>query len=234
MFRVKICGVTTPDDARLVADAGADAVGLNFVAGSPRRLDIDAAVRVAAAVPVGVLRVGVFAGASPDDIRRVAAAAGLDAVQLHGHLYAGSAVDPPSTCAALRGLPVIRAVRLGPDGLAEASRWFAEASALGGGPQMALVDAGVSRDTAAGLLGGRGEVVDWRALAAATPLGVPLALAGGLTPENVEVAVRASGATAVDAASGVESSPGVKDPSRVRAFVAAARRAQPARPGAPA
>ena len=86
MFHVKICGVTSPADARLAAEAGADAVGLNFVAGSPRLLDLEAARAVAAAVPAGVLKVGVFAGANAAEIRHVAEAVGLDAVQLHGHL----------------------------------------------------------------------------------------------------------------------------------------------------
>lgn len=225
MFHVKICGVTTPDDARLVAAAGADAVGLNFVMGSPRQLDRERAASVAAALPAGVLRVGVFAGAQPDEIAQVVEEVGLDAVQLHGHLFSGTAVDAPATCAALQPLPVIRVVRLGPVGLAEARRWFAEAAALGGCPRMALVDAGVPRDAAAGALGGRGETVDWQALAAAPPLGVPIALAGGLTPDNVARAIRESGVAAVDTASGVEAAAGRKDPLLVRRFVAAARQA---------
>jgi hypothetical protein len=88
LFHVKICGVTTPQAARLVAAAGADAVGLNFVAGSPRRLEVAAARGVAAAVPPGILKVGVFAGSSPAEIRSVVSAVGHDAVQLHGHLFA--------------------------------------------------------------------------------------------------------------------------------------------------
>lgn len=125
LFRVKICGVTTPDDARLVADAGADAIGLNFVTGSPRALDVEQARAVAAAVPSGVLKVGVFAGTVAAEIRRVVAAVGLDAVQLHGHLEGdGPAVDPPARCAELAGLTVIRAVRMeaGEDPLATTRR----------------------------------------------------------------------------------------------------------------
>jgi phosphoribosylanthranilate isomerase len=228
LFHVKICGVTSAADARLVADAGADAVGLNFVAGSPRRLEVDAARQVAAAVPRGVLKVGVFAGASPDDIRRTVEAVGLDAVQLHGHLFAAgaAAVDPPELCAALVGIPVIRAVRLdaaGPDALAAARRWLALAAAAGAPPAMALVDAAVPSGTAAGQLGGTGAVADWDRVRAASPLPVPLAVAGGLTADNVGAAIAASGCPAVDTASGVEAAPGVKDPARVRAFVAAAR-----------
>lgn len=232
LFHVKICGVTTPADARLAAAAGADAVGLNFVAGSPRRLDPDAAREVARAVPAGVLKVGVFAGSTADAIRRLAEAVGLDAVQLHGHLgVAGEAgpVDPPELCAAVGGLPVIRAVRLEPhdpggDAFAAARLWIARAAAAGAGPALALVDAAVAAGTDAGRLGGTGARADWAAVAAAAPLPVPVALAGGLTPANVAAAITASGCRAVDTASGVESAAGVKDPALVAAFVAAARR----------
>lgn len=230
LFHVKICGVTTPQAARLVAAAGADAVGLNFVAGSPRRLEVAAARDVAAAVPPGILKVGVFAGSSPAEIRSVVSAVGLDAVQLHGHLFAAGehdVVDAPEMGAALGHLPVIRAVRLEPtaDPFAAARRWIDLARGAGGAPAMALVDATVPRGADAGRLGGTGARADWAALAGAAPLPVPLALAGGLTAANVAAAIAASGCRAVDTASGVESAPGLKDEVLTRAFVAAARRA---------
>ena len=228
MFHVKICGVTTPTDARLVAASGADAIGLNFVAGSPRRLEPAAARAVAEAVPAGVVKVGVFAGAGADAIRAIAAEVGLDAVQLHGRLAGAADVDPPALCAALRGLPVIRAVRLeagAADPLAAARRWLAEAAACGRVPDLVIVDAAVPAGGGSGQLGGTGAVVDWAALAAAPPLGVPIVLAGGLTPDTVAEAIRAAGVGAVDVASGVESAPGRKDPVKLAAFVAAARRA---------
>lgn len=236
LFTVKICGITTPGDAALAAAAGADAIGLNFVAGSPRALGIDAARAVAAAVPPGVLKVGVFAGATAAEIRRVAESVGLDAVQLHGHLAGeGPGVDPPARCAELAGLTLIRAVRLEagrppdtpdpPDALAAARIWLAEAAALGAEPDLVIVDAAVTRETAPGQLGGTGATVDWQALAQTPPLGLPTALAGGLTPDNVAAAIHASMAAAVDTASGVESAPGCKDPGKVRAFVANARTA---------
>jgi phosphoribosylanthranilate isomerase len=228
MFHVKICGVTTAEDARMVCAAGADAVGLNFVAGSPRRLDLEAARAVAAVVPRGVAKVGVFAGAGAAEVLRVAREAGLDAVQLHGHFAGSGPVDPPALCGQLGGVPVIRAVRLDDaadqsDRLASARRWIEEAVRSGAGPVVALVDA--SATAAGGSLGGTGAVVDWMALARAEPLPVPLALAGGLTPANVAEAIRVTGLRAVDTASGVESAPGRKDPAKVAAFVAAARRA---------
>lgn len=249
LFTVKICGLTTPDDAALAAAAGADAIGLNFVAGSPRVLGEARAQTIAAAVPPSVLKVGVFAGTTAAEIRRIAAAVGLDAVQLHGHLAGdGPGVDLPGLCAELAGLTVIRAVRLEPgrqagrlphmgrpsrspeakppdphDPLAAARSWLAAAAALGHPPALVIVDAPVTRGTAPGQLGGTGATVDWAALAQAEPLGLPTALAGGLTPDNVAAAIRASMAAAVDTASGVESAPGCKDPEKLRAFVAAAR-----------
>jgi phosphoribosylanthranilate isomerase len=226
LFRIKICGVTTPADARLAAEAGADAVGFNFVAGSPRRIEPAAARAAVAALPAGVLAVGVFAGSPADEIRSLAEAVGLSAIQLHGHLTGGGpAVDPPARCGELAGLPVIRAVRLEADGLAAARRWVAAATAAGGRPAMLIVDAAAAPSTTAGSLGGTGSRVDWQALAREEPLGIPLALAGGLTPGNVAAAIEATGVLAVDAASGVETAPGRKDPGLVRAFVAAARAA---------
>ena len=228
MFHVKICGVTTAADAEMVAAAGADAIGLNFVQGSPRQLDLSRGRGVAAAIPTGVLRVGVFAGMSAVDMLQIARALALDAIQLHGHLDGTHApTDPPARCRELAGLPVIRAVRLdtsqpGVDPLAAARQWIAAATAAGGPPAMVIVDASVSRGTQPGRLGGTGELVDWTALARADSLPVPMAVAGGLTPENVTTAIRITGLFAVDTASGVEVAPGRKDPRKVRDFIAAA------------
>ncbi len=230
MFRVKICGVTTAADAALVAAAGADAIGLNFVQGSPRQLDRSRGRDVAVAIPAGVLRVGVFAGMPAVDMLRIARELNLDAIQLHGHLDGTQApVDPPERCGELAGLPVIRAVRLetsrpDTDALTAARQWIAAAVAAGAAPAMVIVDAAVSRGTAPGRLGGTGDRVDWAALARAGSLPVPMAVAGGLTPDNVAEAIRMTGLSAVDTASGVEAAPGRKDPEKVRAFVAAALR----------
>lgn len=221
LFHVKICGVTSAADAAVVAEAGADALGLNFVPGSPRFVDVETARAVAAATPPGVLVVGVFAGMPPPEILGLVRAVGLGAVQLHGHLHGpGTPVDPPESCALLVDVPVIRAVRLGTDGLAAARRWIAAATALRAPPALALVDAG-----GPGALGGTGRRVDWETLAREPALGLPWALAGGLDAANVTAAIRVTGARAVDVASGVESAPGRKDPSQVRAFVSAARAA---------
>lgn len=255
LFRVKVCGVTRPEDARLAAELGADAIGLNFVIGSPRCLDLEAARRVASAIPEGVVRIGVFAGVPAEEIQMAAEAAGLDAIQLHGELWdvageeqavtaAGNGgrragaeavsvpVDPPVRCAELRPLPVIRAVHLAAEGapggnrLAEANRWVEEARAVGAAPAMLLVDATVARETSAAARGGTGRTVDWPGVAVAHAE-LPLALAGGLKPGNVAEAIVASGAVAVDVASGVESAPGIKDADMLRRFISEARSALP-------
>lgn len=226
LFHVKICGVTTLADARLAAEAGADAVGFNFVAGSPRRIEPSVAREAIASLPGGVLAVGVFAGMPTEAILAIAREAGLGAIQLHGHLEgSGAAVDPPSRCAELRALPVIRAVRMGPDGLTAARRWLEGAARAGRMPDMLIIDAAVASTAGAGALGGTGARVDWNALRQEPPLDIPFALAGGLTPENVAEAIAATGAVAVDTASGVESSPGTKDSPRVLAFINNARAA---------
>jgi phosphoribosylanthranilate isomerase len=226
LFHVKICGVTTVADARLAAEAGADAVGFNFVAGSPRRIEVAAAQEAVAALPRDVLAVGVFAGMQAGEILEIARATGLGAIQLHGHLTGdGLAVDPPERCAELAGLPAIRAVRMEADGLAAARAWLAAAAKAGRRPDMLIVDAAVAGNACAGALGGTGARVDCVALRREPPLGLPFALAGGLTPENVAAAIAATGVAAVDTASGVEAAPGIKDRARVRAFIAKARAA---------
>lgn len=222
LFRVKICGICDPADARLAADAGADAVGLNFVSGSPRFLDAARAEAVAAGVPAGVRRVGVFAGAEAEVILRTVERCDLDAVQLHGLV---GLADPPTLCRVLFPLPVIRTIRLESGSLAAARDWLAEAESLGRSPRMVLLDAAAARGVAAGRLGGTGETVDWHAVGRERRLPLPLALAGGLRPENVAAAIAAVRPAAVDVASGVERGPGRKDPGLVRSFVAAARAA---------
>ena len=240
LFRIKICGITTPEDARLAAECGADAIGLNFVAGSLRCLSRERAAEVAAAIPEGVVRVGVFAGMPSNEIHAVADAVGLDAIQLHGELWLiaavgeddTAAIDPPWLCGELRPLPVIRAVHLGaandvqPNRLAEANRWVDAARNAGAAPAMLLVDAAVTRETSAGARGGTGRTVDWAGLAS-SQADLPLALAGGLKPDNVAEAIAVSGAIAVDVASGVEQAPGVKDSEKTRRFIAEADAALP-------
>jgi tRNA-2-methylthio-N6-dimethylallyladenosine synthase len=170
-------------------------------------------------------------GTPAADIRRIAHELALDAIQLHGHLDGDrQPIDPPGLCRELDGIPVIRAVRLdhsrpGLEGLASGRQWINAAAAAGAAPAMVIIDATVPGGTAPGQLGGTGALVDWGAMAQAGILPVPMALAGGLTRENVAEAIRITGLRAVDTASGVEASPGQKDPQKVRDFVAAARQA---------
>jgi phosphoribosylanthranilate isomerase len=215
MFRVKICGITNVADAQAAVEAGADALGLNFYPRSPRFLAPEKAAEIVAAVGRRAVKVGVFVNADAREICETFDRLGLDLIQLHGD-------EPPEMLPELGERPVVRAVRLGPEGLRPVEEYLARCRALGVVPQAVLVDALVE-----GLYGGSGKTADWAALGRYPTGGTlpPLVLAGGLTPENVAEAIRAVRPAAVDTASGVESSPGRKDPARVAAFVRAAREA---------
>ena len=213
MFRVKDCGITNADDARSAAAAGADAIGLNFYAKSPRHCPADQAQAIAAAVPRSVVKVGVFVNATAAEIRRAAAEVGLDLVQLHGD-------EPPEFLRELRPLPILRAFRVQPDTL-PIDDYLQRCHRLACLPRMLLVDA-----FQPGHYGGTGGTIDWDALSAGRKSlgGIPLVLAGGLTPDNVGAAIAAVRPWAVDVASGVESSAGQKSPQLVSHFVEAAAR----------
>ncbi|HZU83514.1 MAG TPA: phosphoribosylanthranilate isomerase [Polyangiaceae bacterium] len=203
MTRVKICGVTSEEQAQACADAGADAIGVNFVASSPRRVDVATARRIAAVVGGRVLLVGVVADRAVDDMRALRDAAGLGCLQLHGD-------EPPDDVAAL--LPhAYKAIRVARE------EDVAQADAMPGA--YVMVDAKVE-----GALGGTGRAFDW-SLVVALARRRRLVLAGGLTPDNVQDAIRQVRPWCVDVASGVESAPGLKDMVRVRAFVEAVRAA---------
>lgn len=224
LFRVKICGITSVEDARVVVEAGVDAVGLNFYPQSPRYLRPQVAEAVAAAFPSEVLKVGLFVNAAEGEICERFERLGLDLIQLHGD-------EPPEFVARLANLlgrlPLMRAFRVGAEGLGPVYEYIERTADLGCPLRAVLVDS-----YRKGSYGGTGQVADWAVVAGygATP-GMArddlpaLVLAGGLTPENVAEAVAAVRPAAVDTASGVESSPGKKDPAAVRAFVAAARAA---------
>jgi len=216
MFTVKICGVTRSDDARAIADAGADAIGLNFYPQSPRLIDLERARAIVAVLPAGMIKVGLFVNAPLAEICRTYDVLGLDLIQLHGD-------EPPEMLAALGNRPVMKAFRAaGTEGLDTVVSYLETCRTHRCLPRMILLDAPLSRG-----FGGSGKLADW-SLASQylaqhhAPL---LALAGGLKPENVVQAIRATGARAVDTASGVESEAGIKDPTAVEAFVRAARAA---------
>lgn len=197
MVKVKVCGITTPADAVWAAAAGADAIGINFYAPSRRSVSMEVARSIANAVPRGVCRVGVFVDAPRQYVQELAEELRFDAVQFHGS-------EPPEYCLGWNQ-KVIKAVRL-------ASREDAERAMLYS-VDFILADAYVE-----GLVGGTGQRVNWEWLSG---IGRDrLILAGGLTPENVAEAIRRVRPAAVDVASGVESAPGIKDPERVRKFIA--------------
>lgn len=215
MFRVKICGITCPDDARAAAQAGADAVGLNFYSGSRRFVDRQQAAAIVEALPERVAKVGVFVNAQVGEIRDAMTLHGLDFAQLHGD-------EPPQAIADLSGLAVVRAFRLGAEGWQPLVDYAAECLRLNALPKAVLVDS-----CQLGAYGGTGEATDWACARRYHDLhlGLPLILAGGLNPANVTEAITCVKPFGVDTASGVESTPGVKDRLKITAFVAAARQA---------
>jgi phosphoribosylanthranilate isomerase len=203
---IKICGVTRPADAELAATLGAVAIGMIFWPGSPRAIDAARARDVGAAVPAGVLRVGVFVGSTDEEIRRVVEHAALDVVQLH---EAGAAHDPwiGSGRRVFRLAPVDSEAQVD-----QAAAWPAGVT-----PLVDAIDP-VRR-------GGTGRVANWTR-AAHLAARREIVLAGGLTADNVVEAIRRVRPWAVDVSSGVEERPGVKSAARLRAFVAAVRGAE--------
>jgi len=215
-IRVKICGVTSTVAMQAVARAGAAYAGLVHFPRSPRHLERDALAELARGAPEGLAKVLLTVDADDDLLDRIVDATPLDMLQLHGR-------ETPERAAEVRaryGLPVMKAVGVATEedlpALAEHSRAV----------DQLLVDAKPPPGGEAP--GGNGLTFDWR-LIAGRRWAVPWMLAGGLTPANAAAAVRATGASQLDLSSGVESAPGVKDPVRIDAFMAAVRSA-----GAPA
>jgi phosphoribosylanthranilate isomerase len=215
MFRIKICGITRPEDALAAATAGADAIGLNFYPRSARFVGQEQARRIAATVPAGVARVGLFVNTAADEIQRTFDRTPLDLIQLHGD-------EPPEFLRQLGDRPIVRVFRLGSGGLAAVLEYLDRCRQLGAVPRLVLADAAAGRG-----YGGTGELADWSALRGypAADWHPPLILAGGLTPDNVADAIRAVRPAGVDTASGVESSRGIKDTELMNRFVGAARNA---------
>ena len=216
MFRIKICGMTNVDDARMAAEAGADAVGLNFFASSRRYVEPQSAGRIAAALPAGVMKVGVFVYHESAEIRRIVDDVGLDCVQLHGDETASLLGELPAD------VKIVRAHRCGARALGPLVDYLDECRELGRLPDAVLLDADAGTD-----FGGTGRVVDWAVVGQQQAMlaGLPMILAGGLTPENVAAGIEALRPSGVDVASGVESAPGRKDARLVARFVAEARNA---------
>jgi len=204
-IRIKICGVTTPENGRFAAEAGADAVGLNFYPQSPRYVaPAQAAAIVRALPPPFTAPVGVFVGMAMRQCTAIAFQLGLRGIQTYD--------DQPPTEDAFP-FAHIPAFRVKDEAGLETIRRFVAACK----PAAVLVDSFVE-----GQMGGTGHRAPWQLLAGFDP-GVPLILAGGLTPENVAEAIAVVKPWGVDVASGVESAPGRKDPAKVARFIQAAR-----------
>jgi phosphoribosylanthranilate isomerase len=208
---VKICGINAPDAMAAAIEGGAGYVGLMFYPPSPRFLALDQAARLAALVPEGIERVGVFVDPPDELIARTLDAVPLDMVQLHGN-------EPPRRVAEIRSRfarPVIKAIKVArSDDLDQARAQETAADVL-------LFDAKPPAEMTDALPGGNALAFDWQ-IVAGRSWACPWMLSGGLDAANLGQSVAISGARRVDVSSGVESAPGQKDPALIRAFLAAA------------
>jgi phosphoribosylanthranilate isomerase len=199
MVRVKICGITKLEDAKLAVELGAHAIGLNFFDDSPRCITPFAASELIRRLPPFVAPIGVFVNWEPAPVVALCKALRLAAAQLHGD-------ESPQVVDGIAGhLPVIKALRLGQGNATPEFSHYRSATAF-------LLDSALS-----GHYGGSGTTGNWH-LARTAAQTQRVILAGGLTPENVAEAIRIVRPYAVDVASGVEARPGKKDPAKLRAF----------------
>jgi len=207
MIRVKICGITSAADAQAAIDAGANLLGFNFYPKSPRHINEDKAAEIRRKLPKKVKAVGIFVNWAPADVIELRSSLELDAVQLHGD-------ETPETVLELAPIvPVIKAFRVEPEFPLTTLNEYSEAFAF-------LFDAAHT-----GQYGGTGRTTDWD-VARRASLKHRIILAGGLKVENVAAAVRIVRPYGIDVASGVESSPGKKDPGRLREFIQEIRRVE--------
>jgi phosphoribosylanthranilate isomerase len=202
--RIKICGITRPEDAEAATESGADAIGLVFYAASPRAVTIEHAAAITAKMPPFVAVVALFVNEPVASVQRILDELPIDLIQFHGD-------ESPEYCHQF-GRPWIKALRVKPDlDIAGACIQFRSARAV-------LLDSWKE-----GVPGGTGVPFDWQL--AAGELSRPVVLAGGLNEANVGDAVRALRPAAVDVSGGVESAPGIKDAAKIRRFIAAVRAA---------
>jgi phosphoribosylanthranilate isomerase len=202
MIRIKICGITNWTDARHAVEAGAHVLGFNFYAKSPRYIAPDDARRIAGRLPRRIQTAGVFVNASAKEILKLARAVDLNLLQLHG-------TESPASVGELADhYPVIKAFQVGPRFQPTNLKRYSDA-------EFFLLD-GHSPTRR----GGTGKTFNW-AIARRSGKYGPIFVAGGLTPENVGAAIRAAHPYAVDVCSGVENSPGKKDPIRMEELVRA-------------
>jgi len=196
--RVKICGITRVEDALTAVAQGADAIGLVFYAPSPRAVSIEQAATIAKQMPAFVSVVGLFVNAEERFVKEVTSRVQLDLLQFHGD-------ETPEQCAQY-GLPFIKAVRVKSDtNLVQYAKDYSASRAL-------LLDTYTE-----GVAGGTGHVFDWGVIP--PDLNKPVVLAGGLTAENVALAIKQVKPYAVDVSGGVEASKGIKDVAKIAAFM---------------
>lgn len=196
--RVKICGITRPEDGLVAAQLGADAIGLVFYPTSPRAVTIEQAQAVCKMLPPFVTRVGLFVDASRDKVESVLAQVALDVLQFHGN-------EQQEDCEGY-DKPYLKALRMAPElDVERVVRKYASASGI-------LLDS-----YQAGVAGGTGKTFDWTRVP--HNIGKPLILAGGLEAGNVSDAIETVHPWAVDVSGGVESSKGIKDAGKIAAFM---------------
>jgi phosphoribosylanthranilate isomerase len=196
---VKICGVTSVEEALEATEFGVDALGFNFWPGSPRYITPDRARVITSFLPPFVTAVGVFVNEDAGRIKEIISKVGLNAVQLHGD-------EPPEFCAQFRGVKTIKAFRVGQQFDAESVRPY-DVSAV-------LLDTKVP-----GSYGGTGKSFNWQAALDLRRVRTTMILAGGITLENVREAMTTVAPMAIDVCSGVEAEPGVKDLNKLRRFL---------------
>ena len=201
--RVKICGITRIQDIKSVVDAGADAIGFVFFPPSPRHVSVELAQELVKHVPAYVQTVGLFVNASSDEILEVLKTVSLDVIQFHGD-------ETPEQCqqiAKLTGRRWYKAIQVKPDlDVISTIKQYQQV-----GASAMLLDAWHPE-----LKGGTGHSFDWSQF---PQLDIPLILAGGLKPENIENAIKMTGAYAVDVSGGVESAKGIKDQQLIEQFM---------------
>jgi phosphoribosylanthranilate isomerase len=203
--RVKICGITSPLDAKAAVEAGADALGFNFYEKSPRYVDLRQAAGIIAKLPPFVSTVAVFVNPTLEKVQRVLMNCRIDSLQFHGD-------ESPAFLAQFPADKVIKALPVKDKASLKGLKAFRQSAAL-------LLDAYHPK-----LKGGTGKAFNWDLAKQAKRFGRPVILAGGLNPQNVAEAVVQARPFAVDTASGVEISPGKKDAQKMRAFVANAKK----------
>ena len=210
--RIKLCGLTRPEDIRAAVAAGADAIGFVFYPPSPRHVSAEQAARLLKELPAFISSVGLFVNADLDQVRQVLATAPISMLQFHGD-------ETPEQCVGISeavGRPFLRALRIRPEtksaDLLESALHYRGASPL---------FAGLLLDTWSDAYGGTGKVFDWSLIPA--EIAHQAVLSGGLNVQNVTDAVRRIRPHAVDVSSGIEASKGVKDAALMQAFANAVR-----------